>query len=165
MPYWTVAQLQPQRERLALHCLVCEGFEIYFPRLRRIRRQGARKIESSPPLFPGYCFVAIALQWRAAHWCPGVIRLVLDAGQPARVADSVIAEIRARERDGFVELPRRPLVPGDRVQILQGPLAGQIGLFAGMRAHERVAVLLEILGGRQRVTLARGDVEALDCEP
>jgi hypothetical protein len=34
-----------------------------------------------------------------------------------------------------------------------------------MRAHERVAVLLEILGSRQRVTLAREDVEALEYEP
>jgi transcriptional antiterminator RfaH len=165
MPFWAAAQLKPQRERLALHYLTLAGFETYFPRLRHVRRHHGRKIETQPPLFPGYCFIAIELQWRAAHWGPGVGGLIMDGGRPARVADAVIAEIRAREVRGLVELPRRPLVPGDRVQILQGPLAGQIGLFAGMRAHERVALLLEILGGRQRVTLARGDVEALDCEP
>jgi transcriptional antiterminator RfaH len=160
--YWAVAQIQPQRERLALHCLTLAGFETYFPRLRQVHRHNGRKVKRQPPLFPGYLFVRVVLQWRAAHWGPGLVGLIMDGGHPARVPDAVIAGIRARERGGLVELPRRPLVPGDRVQILQGPLAGQIGLFAGMRAHERVAVLLEILGGRQRVTMARGDVEALD---
>jgi transcriptional antiterminator RfaH len=97
--YWAVAQLQPQRERLALHCLALEGYETYFPRLRQIRRQGARKIESSPPLFPGYLFVRIVLQWRSAHWGPGLVGLIKDGGQPAHVADAVIDEIRARELD------------------------------------------------------------------
>jgi transcriptional antiterminator RfaH len=165
MPFWACAQLQPQRERLALHCLTLAGYEVYFPRLRQQRRVQGRKVESRPALFPGYAFVQIVLQWRSAHWAPGVVSLIMDGSGPAHVPDRAIADIKARERDGLVELPRRPLVPGDRVQILQGPLAGQIGLFAGMRAHERVAVLLEILGGRQRVTLARVDVEALDCEP
>jgi hypothetical protein len=77
----------------------------------------------------------------------------------------VIDEIRARERDGLVELPQRSPMPGDRVRLLQGPFTGQVGLFAGMRPHERVLVLLQLLGAQQRVTLARGDVEALDCEP
>jgi transcriptional antiterminator RfaH len=165
MPFWACAQLQPQRERLALHCLTLAGYEVYSPRLRQQRRVQGRKVESRPALFPGYAFVQIVLQWRSAHWAPGVVSLIMNGSGPARVPDRTIADIQARERNGLVELPRRPLMPGDRVQVLQGPLAGQIGLFAGMRAHERVAVLLEILGGRQRVTVARVDVEALDCEP
>jgi transcriptional antiterminator RfaH len=122
-------------------------------------------LSGSRRFFPDTFSFWIELQWRAAHWGPGLVGLIMNGGQPARVPDAVITGIRARERGGLVELPRRSLKPGDRVQILQGPLARQIGLFAGMRAHERVAVLLEILGGRQRVTLARVDVEALDCEP
>jgi transcriptional antiterminator RfaH len=165
MAFWACAQLKPQCERLALHCLTLAGYNIYFPRLRQQRRVHGRKVESRPALFPGYAFVQIVLQWRSAHWAPGVVSLIMDGAGPARVPDRTIADIQARERNGLVELPRRPLMPGDRVQVLQGPLAGQIGLFAGMRAHERVAVLLEILGGRQRVTVARVDVEALDCEP
>jgi transcriptional antiterminator RfaH len=163
--YWAAAQLQPSRERLALHCLALAGFETYFPRLRHVRRHHGHRVETRPPLFPGYCFIAIELQWRAAHWGPGIGGLIMNGGRPARVPDGVIAEIRGREVRGLVELLRRPLEPGDRVRIMQGPLARQIGLFAGMRAHERVAVLLEILGSRQRVTLAREDVEALEYEP
>ena len=67
-----------------------------------------------------------------------------------------------RERNGLIELPKRPgLKPGDQVRILQGPFAGHRGLYAGMRAHERVLVLLALFGGQQRVELGRDDIEAV----
>jgi transcription antitermination factor NusG len=42
---------------------------------------------------------------------------------------------------------------------MRGPFAGCVGLYAGMRPHQRVEVLLAILGGSQRVTLAADAVE------
>ena len=50
---------------------------------------------------------------------------------------------------------------GERVRILAGPFKGHLAIYAGMSAHERVAVLLQILGGQQRVTIAKEDVEVL----
>ena len=66
-----------------------------------------------------------------------------------------------------IELPKRPgLKPGDQVRILQGPFAGRLGLYAGMRPHERVLVLLALLGGQQRVELPKDDVEpGENCHP
>jgi transcription antitermination factor NusG len=113
MPYWAAAQLQPQRERLALHTLALAGYVTYLPRLRQHRVSHGRRIETTPALFPGYAFVLIELQWHAARWAPGVTRIVLDGAAPARVPDAVIAEIRSRERGGLVELPPR-FKPGDR---------------------------------------------------
>jgi transcriptional antiterminator RfaH len=165
MAYWTVAQLQPQRERLALYTLALAGYAVYFPRLRHRRRSHSRLVETRPPLFPGYSFLQINGQWSTARYAPGVADLIMDGMAPARVPDRVIDEIKARERGGLVELPRRPLEPGDRVRIMQGPLTGQVGLYAGMRPRERILVLLQLLGAQQRVTLAREDVEALDYKP
>jgi transcriptional antiterminator RfaH len=112
-------------------------------------------------LFPGYAFVVIELQWLAARWCPGVVRLVMDGIQPARVRDDVIAAIRDRERNGVIELPRRLIKAGDRVRLLAGPFQGHLAIYTGMSGSERVAVLLHILGGHQRVTLSTRDIEAL----
>jgi hypothetical protein len=42
---------------------------------------------------------------------------------------------------------------------LHGPLAGQVGLFAGMKPRERVAVLLTLLGSTRRIELAAAAVE------
>jgi transcriptional antiterminator RfaH len=159
VPFWTAAQLQPQpqREHLALHCLHQSGFEVYAPRLRERRTVHGRAVVRTPLLFPGYVFVFVQLQWHAARWSFGVARLVMNGAAPAAVP--LIAEIKARERNGVVALPA--LQPGDRVTVTRGPLCGLEGLYAGQAPHERVAVLLSLLGGQQRVTLPRDDVEAL----
>jgi transcriptional antiterminator RfaH len=102
MAFWAVAQLQPQRQALALHLLEQKQFPVYAPRLRERRTVRGRREDIEAPLFPGYAFVAIELQWHAARWCPGVIRLVMDGLQPARVPDAVIEEIHGRERNGAV---------------------------------------------------------------
>ena len=59
-------------------------------------------------------------------------------------------KIHSRERAGLIELPKLRLEPGARVRVLQGPLQDQIGLLAALRPHERVLVLLQLLGGQQR---------------
>jgi transcription antitermination factor NusG len=160
VPYWAAAQLQPQRERLALHCLAGAGYTVYLPRLRQHRVSHGRKIVTTPPLFPGYAFVLIELQWHAARWAPGVAKIVLDGAAPARVPDQVIAEIRSRERNGLVELAPR-FKRGDPVKILSGPFREQLALYDGMPARERVAVLLALFGSERRLTLRAGDVEAV----
>jgi transcriptional antiterminator RfaH len=160
--YWACAQLEPQRERLATHCLALGGFEVYCPRLREQVRNRGRKIVRTPPLFPGYAFVLIVSAWWTARWSPGVRRLVMDGEQPARVPDEVIADIRSRERNGLVELPKpRGLMPGMKVRVISGPLHDQIGLLALLKPHERVLVLLQLLGGQQRVELARNAIEVM----
>ena len=119
MSYWACAQLEANRERLAVHCLGLAGYPVYLPRIRVKRVLPKRKIVAqAAPLFPGYAFVLIELQWHAARWSPGVHRLVLDGLQPSRVPDKVIAELKGRERNGLVELPPPPrLKRGDRVLV------------------------------------------------
>jgi transcriptional antiterminator RfaH len=161
MAYWTAAQLEPNRERIALHLLAREDFTVYAPKLRVRRIVRGRHEDREAPLFPGYCFVWIELQWHRARWCPGIRRLVMDGLQPAKVPDAVIEEIRGRERNGAVEFPQRRLQYGDRVKILAGPFRGHLAMYAGMSGSERVAVLLQILGGQQRATLAQRGLEAI----
>jgi transcriptional antiterminator RfaH len=148
---------------LAWHCLTLAGYRLYQPLLREHRRSHGRKIIVTPPLFPSYLFIWVVHGWWDARWAAGVRRLVMDGEVPARVPDAVIAEIKLRERNGFVELPRpRGLAPGMRVKVLQGPLQAQIGLLAALRPHERVLVLLNLLGGQQRVELARNAIEVIE---
>ena len=79
---------------------------------------------------------------------------------PAAVPAAVIADLRGRETGGLIDLPRPPKFhPGDRLRVTSGPFAGHVGLYAGMKPRERVEVLLAILGGSQRVTLAADTVE------
>ena len=95
MPYWCAAQLQPQRDGLAPSLSPPTGIEIYAPRLREPRTAHGRKVVRTPLLFPGYLFVRIELQWHAARWAPGVVRLVHEwCWTPAAVPDGVITDLQ-----------------------------------------------------------------------
>jgi transcriptional antiterminator RfaH len=160
-PYWAVVQSEPNREAVAARFLQVNNYSIYLPRLRLVRSRGGRKVATTAPLFPGYLFCRITNGWWRARWSPGVTRLLTAGDAPMPVPDALIASIRARERGGLVELPKPPgLKPGDPVKILQGPLQGLCGLYQGQRGHERVLVLMSILG-QQRVELAREAIEAV----
>jgi transcriptional antiterminator RfaH len=142
---------------MVLHFLEqAAGFEIYAPRIRAPR---TARCQDPRPLFPGYAFVLIVLQWHAVKRTPGVVRLVTNGGTPAKVPDAVIEDLRRRERNGLVQLPEpRRFRAGDRVRVTHGPLLGLEGLVAGKRASDRVEVLLSLLG-RARAVLPIADVE------
>ena len=162
MAYWAVARLAPHQERLALNHLERAGFMTYLPRLREWRRSHGRRIETRPPLFPGYSFFVVEAQWHAARWSIGVIGLIMNGIQPARVPDNVIAEIRGREVDGLIELAPPPaLRRGARVRILRGPFWDRLAIYTDTKPRERVEILLKLLGSEQKVTLARQDIEVV----
>jgi transcription antitermination factor NusG len=159
MAYWACAQLDSRREALAQHCLGLAGYTTYQPRIATAR--GA-----SAPLFPRYTFIEIVCGWWQARWSPGVVRLIRNGGgdELAHVPDTVIAELRSRERNGVIVLPPPPspelqFLRGDRVKLTGGPLTGLSGLVEGMKGYERVMVLLELLGGVRSIEMAAADVE------
>jgi transcriptional antiterminator RfaH len=67
----------------------------------------------------------------------------------------VVAALKAREDDkGFVKLDlRSPFAPGDKVRVLVGAFMDNAGLFNGMEDHDRVSILLDMLGRKVRVLL------------
>ena len=155
---WYVVQTQVNAELKAARHLLRQGFEIYLPRYLK-RRSHARKIEKVPaPLFPRYMFVQIDMatqRWRSIQSTFGVSHLVLQGSDPARVAPQVIDSLRAREDDGgFVMLDRRPkFTRGEKVRVLAGAFAENLGLFDGMAERERIAILLDLLGRKVRVSI------------
>ena len=154
-PYWACALTGQHRERAAIRFLTLAGYETYCPML------GTRR--SPAPLFPGYLFCLITADrgWWAARWSIAVRSLVgTHTGGPARVPDRIITDLRARERNGLVQLPQKPgLRRGDQVRITRGPMAERLAIYQGMKGRERVEVLLALLGSVQRVELARRDIE------
>src|ERR1700746_2116557 len=155
---WYVVQTQINAELKAAHHLLRQGFEIYLPRYLK-RRSHARKIEKVPaPLFPRYMFVQIDMatqRWRSIQSTFGVSHLVLQGSDPARVAPEVINSLKAREDDGgYVKLDQRAkFTLGEKVRVLAGVFAENLGLFDGMADRDRVAILLDLLGRKVRVKL------------
>jgi transcriptional antiterminator RfaH len=155
---WYVVQTQINAEAKAERNLVQQGFKIYLPKYLK-RRSHARKIEKiAAPLFPRYLFVQIDLatqRWRSVQSTFGVSHLVLNGSDPARVGPDVISSLRAREDDGgYVKLDPRPkFALGEKVRVLAGVFAENLGLFDGMADRDRIAILLDLLGRKVRVSI------------
>src|SRR5262245_60810056 len=127
MSFW-VAQTEPSHEILAVQELQHAGFDVYYPRIRFRHRQRWR----IAALFPAYLFIQINDRWWTARWCRGVLRLLgPDGCPPYQLREAVVAEIRAREKNGFVVLKPKPgkLQKGQQVRIVGGRFDGKLALF------------------------------------
>jgi transcriptional antiterminator RfaH len=155
---WYVVQTQVNGEAKAAQNLLRQGYEIYLPRYLK-RRRHARKVDfAAKPLFPRYMFVAVdieAQRWRSIQSTSGVSRLVTNGDDPAAVPEGVVRALKAREdAKGFVKLDAAPsFAPGDKVRVLGGAFIDNAGLFNGMADHDRVSILLDMLGRQVRVVL------------
>jgi transcriptional antiterminator RfaH len=162
---WYVVQTQVNAEAKAARNLARQGFEIYLPRYLK-RRSHARKIEKiAAPLFPRYLFVRIDMatqRWRSIQSTFGVARLVCNGPDPAPVAQQILGLLRAREDEsGYVKLDQRPkFALGEKVRVLAGAFAENLGLFDGLADRDRIAILLDLLGRKVRVSIAADLVAA-----
>ncbi len=150
---WFVVYSLMHREELARFHLERQGFRTFLPRGMKTRRH-ARKLENVlVPIFPRYLFLVLDLsrdRWRSVNGTFGVSRLVMEGEQPRPVPRGIVEaliaacderEILRLDRDGWLQV-------GDRVQLLAGPFAKQVGSLARLDDQGRVQVLLEIMGGR-----------------
>jgi len=151
--HWTVVNTQPMCERRALWHLARQGFTAYAPKEKIIRMVRGRKTTCARFIFPRYLFVAIADQWHALFNTVGITRVLMTGDQPSKLPDGWVEDMRARERNGLVSLPKHRFKIGQRVEVGSGLLAGVKGLYQGMTSRQREIVLLETLG---RVELAPG---------
>ncbi|KRR18508.1 transcription termination/antitermination protein NusG [Bradyrhizobium retamae] len=155
---WYAVQTQVNAEAKAARNLVRQGFEIYLPRYLK-RRSHARKVEKvAAPLFPRYLFVRIDLgtqRWRSVQSTFGVSRLVCNGPDPAPVSQEVLSTLKSREDEsGYIKLDQLPkLALGQKVRVLAGVFAENLGLFDGLADRDRVAILLDLLGRKVRVSI------------
>ena len=158
MSRWYVVYTQVNKELEALNHLERQGYLVYLPRHLKMRKH-ARKTERVPrPLFPRYLFINMDVNdsaWRAINSTRGVVKLICLGDEPASLPRGLVEEIRGREdQDGWV----RPNISGafnkgDRVQVTEGAMCDQVGLFQGATDGDRVVVLFKLLGRELKLNL------------
>ena len=162
---WYAVQTQANRERLAVSHLERQGFHVWLPCCPRIINHARKSKRVFRPLFPGYLFVNIDLEtngWRAINSTVGVQRIVSFGKVPSAVSMEFIEALKANENsDGFIEISVDGLVPGQEVEILTGPMAGQIGKLLRLDSSNRVTVLLRMLGHFVKSQVGRGAVAGM----
>jgi transcriptional antiterminator RfaH len=157
---WIVLRTRAYREAFAEEKVAELGIETYLPRILERQRRQDQKLAVAAPLFPTYMF-ALVDQWRCLLSVFGVVGVIMRGSEPEFMPSREIVRLRSLQTaDGLVQLPKPPpeIAPGNEVRILKGPFIDHVGLVAGMREHERVRVLLDLLGRKTDVLIASSDL-------
>jgi transcriptional antiterminator RfaH len=162
---WYAAYTQPHGEAKAVDHLRRQGYALYLPRYRRFVRHARQRALVLRPLFPRYLFVGLdrlTQRWRPIRSTVGVIGLVASGDEPLPVAPEVIETLQRREQDGAFDLlsPAQRLQAGDAVRVTEGPFEDLIGRLLSVADHERVFILLDLLGRSVRAEVPAAAVEA-----
>ncbi len=150
---WFVVYSLMCREEMARCHLQRQGFRAFLPRRMKTRRH-ARKIENVlSPFFPRYLFLILDLsrdRWRSVNGTFGVSSLLMEGKLPRPAPRGIVEALvdACDERDILRLDGEGRLQVGDRVQLLAGPFAEQMGRLERLDNQGRVRVLLEIMGGR-----------------
>jgi transcriptional antiterminator RfaH len=144
----------------AAHVKLLADLPVFCPRIRfrRATRSGSA-VRVTEALFPGYFFARFSLpemllRARSAHGVSGIVRF--GTWYPV-IEDSIIEDLRT-QTDGLGELAP-DLVPGDKVRLAAGPLAGLEAVITHvLPGNERVRLLLEFLGGNTFAEASSVDV-------
>lgn len=144
---WYALYTKPRKERQVHDLLGKNGFEVYLPLLRLLKKQ--RLVQTSEPLFPCYLFVKTDIHRvgiSALSWTEGLRSVVSFCGEPAVVENSLVDYIRERLASGSGPEIYGRFKQGDRVAITSGPLKDCEAIFDSRLSRSgRVRVLLRLM--------------------
>ena len=158
---WYVARSLPHKEHSAKQRLIAQGFRTFLPMQVRTVRHTRRLMTVCRPVFPRYLFVRfdpMTTQWRSINGTIGVDRLIMRGDEPEPAQPGVVESLINSVDDCDRLLFRQTLKRGDRVRLLCGPFAEQLGVLERLGPNERVQVLLSFLGGPVPVQVDRTSV-------
>ena len=144
MKSWFVAHTHSMKEQIAEQHLREQGFDVYLPHFKKMRRHARKVEEVLAPLFPRYLFVAMEIE--AAHWscvnsARGVSYLLQNDGFPAEIPKKVVDSLKETV-DGFISINSlAAFIKGDKVRVLKGVFKDHLAIFETMGAKQRTQLL------------------------
>jgi len=161
---WYAVWLRSNYEQSVNRQLSSKGFQPFLPEVRTWSRRRGTKRAIATPMFPGYLFVRAVLdkhRYIDLLKVQGVVRVLEDGWtRLTPVPDIEIDAIQHIAAAGVMVFPCANLRGGERVRVLEGPLAGVEGIFVHDRPSKgRLVVSVDMLGRSIAVEMDGADVE------
>lgn len=126
---WHAVYTKPRWEKKVNTLLLQKGIEAYCP-LNKVRRKWSDRMKTiEEPLFKSYVFVKVSEAEKTnVRMTNGVVNFVYWNGRPAIIKEKEIQTIK-RFLDEYenVEAVKTDLAPGNRVQVIAGPMMDKEG--------------------------------------
>jgi transcriptional antiterminator NusG len=142
---WVVLWTQSRCERLVTDQLRAAGFDAFLPTMRTWSRQRGTRKTIDVPMFPGYVFLAHAMDKRSyidVVKTRGLVKILGESWDRLATVDP--AEIETIKRIAASDVPvlaHAYLREGQQVRITHGPLAGVQGVLVRSDAARGLLVV------------------------
>ena len=161
---WGVVYTHAQKEFEAQAQIENQGWTCYLPKHLKSTRHARKTSQQIAPLFPRYLFIDFAEKpfSSSLNYTKGVQCILTNGATPSTVSEQIIALLRSKEDEqGYVETKTiMPFVKGDPMIVKSGCFKGQIATFECMNDHQRVQLLIDLLGKKTSVTLNINEITA-----
>ncbi len=162
---WFLAYTRPRLETVALQNLQQQGFDAYLPLYKRLKKTDAGMDVIFEPMFARYVFfrpLHPAQSIAPVRSTRGVSHLVSFGHEIATIRFDTLDAIRQleQERNAADVAELSSLRPGHAVRFRNTALKGVEGVVQSVSSR-RVAVLLELMGRQQLVSVDHHQLEAV----
>lgn len=162
---WFLAYTRPKLEAVAAQNLQRQGFEAYLPLFKRLKKTDTEPLVIFEPMFPRYVFfrpVRLDQSIAPVRSTRGVANVVSFGHEIASVKPDILCAIRQLEEDrsALDVADLSSLRPGHLVRFRNPAFKGLEGLVKTVSSR-RVAVLLELMGRQQLVSVEHHQLEAV----
>ena len=145
---WYALYTKSRNEKMVATILKEKGIEVYLPLLKTLKQWSDRKKWVEEPLFRSYLFVRILdRNYLEVLQTDGVVRFITFRQERIPVPDQQIEAVKAYlNEDSQINLEEFNYQPGDRVEVVRGPMQGLLGVLIMIKGKQRVLVEIESIG-------------------
>ncbi len=157
---WYLLFIKPREEGKVERVLSEAGVECYCPKVKKIFPKIRERKTGVEPLFPRYIFVRVSLEewYHKIKYTRGVVGFVDFGSGPVDIGDGVVANIRGREKDGYIHLVWKAVKfsKNQRVKVKKGLFKDMEAIFEGyLSGDERVSLLLENISSNIKLNISK----------
>ena len=159
---WYAVHTRSRHEYLVRDHLFSKSWRVFLPERTVWSRRRDRRKQIRVPLFPGYLFVSSgngAEYLREVRCTRGVVRLLGVDGCPLPVPRCEMESLQVLVASGEQLQLAAYLVPGARVRVVEGPLAGAEGTVVRFGRKRHLVVSVELMQRSVAVELAEWQLE------
>lgn len=165
---WYAYYTRSRAEKAVDEKLRQQAFEVFLPLYSVVRQWSDRKKVVEEPLIRGYIFArpVDAMQHYAILNTFGIVRCLWYDGKPALIPDAQIEVLRQVMKERMeIEPAPALLMPGQKVTILEGPLAGKKGELVQIAGKKRVILRIDYIDQALMVAIHPKSVKPLTATP
>ena len=153
---WFVAQIKPNSYQTAIQNLERQGFETFLPKMEITQRQKNRFLVKNVYVFPGYMFVCFdphIIDWVKINSTYGVSKILAFNKKPSEISSDLILALQFKYEKNSHSKQMEKLQKGDSIKFHSGPFTDLIAKVESADEKNRIWILLEGIGGLQRLKL------------